>query len=241
MAVHDLRRALRAARDLLVGGSQIAVTLIAAPAVRRVYNRHGATDVELRQALPGDELVGEPKLGYTRAITIGAPPQAVWPWLVQVGQGRGGFYSFDALENVVGCGIHSTDRVLPEHQHLAVGDLIRSGRDDQPCWQTMDVDPQHHLVLFGAGTPDAPSVPDVVVQVPDRGYVASTWQWVLRPEAGGRRTRLIVRQRATFSPDQSWLWHLVEPVTFVMERRMLRGIRQRAERSRQGELAGTVT
>lgn len=223
-------RARRAVYDLAVGGTRVAGALLTAPVARRFYNRHGATEEELARPLPGDELVRRPKLGYTRAITIDAPVEQVWPWLVQFGQGRGGFYSYDALENLVGCGIHSVDEILAEHQQLAVGDLIRSGRDNQPCWQVVDVAPPHHLVLIGAGTPAQPQVPEVVDEVPDRGYAASTWQWVLEPVDDGARTRLIVRQRETYSPNQTWLWHLVEPFNFVMEHRMLRGIRDRAER-----------
>jgi hypothetical protein len=221
------------AYDLIVGGGLVAGTLISAPITRRFYNRYGATDDELGRPLPGDHLVARPKLGYTRAITIAAPVHQVWPWLAQFGQGRGGFYSYDALENVVGCGIHSADRILPEHQGVMVGDLIRSGRDRHVCWQVIEVDPPHHLVLMGAGTPAQPSVPEIVDDIPDRGYVASTWQWVLDPLDGGRDTRLLVRQRLTYSPNQSWLWHLVEPLNFVMEHRMLRGIQDRAERAAQ--------
>jgi hypothetical protein len=219
----------QAVYDLAVGGGRLAATLLLAPLLRRSYNRHGATDDELRRTLPGDGLVPRPKLGYTRAITIDAPVEAVWPWLVQFGQGRGGFYSYDTLENLIGCDIRSVDAILPEHQDLHVGDLIRSGRDSMPCWQVVEVAPPRHLVLIGAGTPAAPQVPEIVEVVPDRGYVASTWQWVLEPTDGNRRTRLIVRQRETYSPNQAWLWHLVEPFNFVMEHRMLQGIRQRAE------------
>jgi hypothetical protein len=222
----------RVTYDLVVGGGRLVLTLLLAPVLRRSYNRHGATDDELRRPLPGDELVARPKLGYTRAITIDAPIEAVWPWLVQFGQGRGGFYSYDTLENLVGCDIHSVDTILPEHQDLHVGDLVRSGPDSMPCWQVIEVAPPRHLVLIGAGTPAAPQVPDIVDVVPDRGYAASTWQWVLEPLDGNRRTRLIVRQRETYSPNQAWLWHLVEPFNFVMEHRMLQGIRQRAERHR---------
>lgn len=170
-----------------------------------------------------------PKLGYTRAITIDAPPERVWPWLAQIGQGRGGFYSFDGLENLVGCDIHSVEHVLPEHEELGVGDVVRSGQDRHICWVVMDVDPPHHLVLQGAGTPADVQVPDVVDEVPARGYAASTWQWVLEPIDGGRRTRLVVRQRCTYSPRQTVLWHVVEPLNFVMEREMLVGLRARAE------------
>jgi hypothetical protein len=232
MTAHATRldRISRGAYDLVVGGAHVAATVVAAPFVRQRYNRYGATEDELRRPLPGDELVLEPKLGYTRAITIDAPAERVWPWLVQFGQGRGGFYSYDTLENLVGCGIHSVDEILPGHQELRPGDLIRSGRDTMPCWQVVDVAPPHHLVLIGAGTPADPQVPEVVEVVPDRDYVASTWQWYLEPIDGGRRTRLLVRQRETYSPHLLWIWHLVEPFNFVMEHRMLRGIRDRAER-----------
>jgi hypothetical protein len=215
-------------RDVVVGGSVAAWTLLASPFLRRRYNRWGAEAGELTRPLPGDELVPHPELGYTRAITIEAAPDQVWPWLAQIGQGRGGFYSYDGLENLVGCDIHSADRVLPEHQDLAVGDIIRSGQDRHICWVVMELDAPHHLVLQGAGTPAAVEVPPVVERVPERGYAASTWQWVLEP-AGGRRTRVIVRQRCTYSPRQALLWRVVEPLNFVMEREMLRGIKARAE------------
>jgi hypothetical protein len=230
-----LGRAGEVARDLLIGGGQVLVASVGAPLLRRYYNRYGATEVELQRSLPGDELVPHPKLGYTRAITIDAGIDHVWAWLVQYGRGRAGFYSYDALENLLSCGIHSVDEILPEHQQLEVGDLIRSGRDNQPCWQVVEVAPPRHLVLIGAGTPAHPEAPAVVARdVPTRGYVASTWQWFLDPLDAGRRTRLLVRQRLTYSPNQAVLWHVVEPLNFVMERRMLLGIRDRAER--QGNL-----
>ncbi len=216
-------------RDLLIGGVKVLATLLAAPLLRNRYNQAGATAEERQKALPGDDLVPNPKLGYTRAITIDAPPVDVWPWLVQIGQGRGGLYSYDTLENIVGCGIHSVDEILPEHQHPAAGDIIRSGGDNYPCWIIMDIQPPHHLILQGAGTPAEVDVPDVVDDVPARGYAASTWQWVLEPAANGRHTRLIVRQRSTYSPRQSVLWHIVEPLNYVMEQEMLRGIKRRAE------------
>lgn len=229
-------RARRAIYDLAVGGTRVAGALLTAPVARRFYNRHGVTDDELARPLPGDGLVREPKLGYTRAITVDAPVEHVWSWLVQFGQGRAGFYTYDTLENLVGCGIHSVDEILPEHQELAVGDRIRASRDDQPCWQVVEVDPPHHLVLIfvfnavGARPPPGPQGPEVVDEIPERGYAASTWQWLLEPVDGGSRTRLIVRQRETYSPNQAWLWHLVEPFNFVMEDGMLRGLRDRAER-----------
>jgi hypothetical protein len=221
----------RSVRDVLVGGSAVVVTAVASPILRRAYNSHGATDAEVSSSLPGDDLVKHPKLGYTRAVTVEVSPAEVWPWLVQMGQGRGGLYSYDSLENLVGCGIHSAAEILTDHQRLEAGDIIRSGPDSYPCWIVMDVEPSHHLVLQGAGTPADVAVPEVVDEVPARGYVASTWQWVLRPTAGGRATRMVVRQRLTYSPGQAAIWRVVEPINFIMERQMLLGIKARAEQA----------
>lgn len=220
-----------AARDIVVGGIAVLATLVASPVLRRRYNRHGATDTEVAAAMPGDDLVKEPKLGFTRAVTVNAPPAEVWPWLAQIGQGRGGLYSYDALENLVGCNIQSADSIVPEHQNLAPGDIIRSGPDRFPCWVVVRVEAPRHLVLLGAGTAADVSVPEIVAEVPAKGYAASTWQWELRPHGGGARTRLVVRQRLTYSPNQRLLWRIVEPINFVMERKMLEGIRTRAERA----------
>ena len=216
-------------REIIIGGLQALVAVVTSPVSRRWYNRWGATDVELAGHLPGDELVKDPKLGYTRAIAIDAPPEQVWPWLAQIGQGRGGFYSFDGLENVVGCDIHSVDHILTDHQDLRVGHIVRSGQDHHICWIVMDLDPPHHLVLQGAGTPAEVEVPEIVDEVPDKGYAASTWQWILEPIADDSRTRVVVRQRCTYSPRQVVLWRIVEPLNFVMERQMLRGVKARAE------------
>ena len=133
-------RRWRTLREVVVGGLQALFTVVTSPLSRRWYNRWGATDEELTRPMPGDDLVKAPKLGYTRAITIEAPPEQVWPWLAQIGQGRGGFYSFDGLENLIGCDIHSTDQILPDHQHLAAGDVVRSGQDQHICWVVMDLD-----------------------------------------------------------------------------------------------------
>ena len=86
--------------------------------VRPWHLRWGATDAEVARALPGDELVPDAKISSTHAITIRAAPAEVWPWLVQLGQGRGGFYSYDWIEDAMGLEIHSADRILPEYQEL---------------------------------------------------------------------------------------------------------------------------
>jgi DNA-binding NarL/FixJ family response regulator len=119
-------------------------------AVRPWHRRWGATDDELLMALPGDELVPEPGYQHTRAVTIQAPAGAVWPWLAQIGQGRGGFYSYDWLENLAGCDIHSADRVHPEWQDVKPGDALAIMRG----WGTKlaAVEPGRALVIQGWGT-----------------------------------------------------------------------------------------
>jgi hypothetical protein len=208
--------------DVVVGGVLVLGTLAASPLLRRGYNRWGVDEDELTSVMPGDELVPDPDLGYTRGITVDAPAETVWPWVAQLGQGRGGFYSYDGLENLFRCDIHSADRVLPEHQHVAVGDVIRLAPGAAPTFRVHAVDPPHALVLVSAG----PAGGGPAGMHPEGTVV--TWQWVLRPLDGGRRTRLLVRQRLTRPRAQRLLWRLVEPVGFVMERRTLLGIRERA-------------
>ncbi len=216
-----------AATDVLIGGAQVLAVTLAAPLLRSRYNRWGATDAEVEASMPGDELVTAPRLGYTRAITIAAPPNRLWPWLVQMGQGRGGLYSFDGLENLVGCNIHSASQVMADCQQLAVGDLIRLGPAGYPCFRVDQVDSGASLVLVGAD----PRPPHAVAPQ-DSPVGIATWQWQLRPTADGRGTRLLTRQRLSYPPTTGTavIWHLVEPVGFVMERRMLLGIKQRVER-----------
>jgi hypothetical protein len=224
-----MRARLRSAgldlRDVVVGGAQVLAALVSAPLVRGRYNRWGAEGHELLAPMPGDDLVPRPRLGYTRAITVDAPVASVWAWLVQLGQGRGGLYSFDGLENLVGCRIHSADRIDPGLQQLAADDLVRMGPDGYPCFRVALVRAPTDLVLIGADPrpPHAVAAPD--------GPGTATWQFALRPRDGGRGTRLVVRQRLTYPDSASLLWHLVEPVAFVMEREMLQGIRRRAEGS----------
>lgn len=206
----------------LEGCAQVATCLLTAPAARRWYNRWGATAAEVACAMPGDELVPAPKMTSTRAITIDAPPPDVWAWLVQIGQGRGGFYSYDALENLARCDIHSADQIIPELQELGVGDMVRLAPAGAPCYRVVGLTAPSVLVLAGAD-PENGGAGSV-----GSDELASTWQWLLRA-ADSRGTRLVVRQRYSYPRRQSALWHLIEPIDFVMERRMLNGIKARAE------------
>jgi hypothetical protein len=109
-----------------------------------------------------------------------------------------------------------------------VGELIRLGPQGYPCFAVASVDPGRALVLVSAN----PQSGEPVLHDPQavKGYSIATWQFVLLPQ-GENSTHLVVRQRLSYSPDMAWIWRLTEPVGFVMERKMLLGIRQRAERS----------
>ena len=115
-----MRRPAAAAGAAVIGGAA-AYLLV----VRPWQLRWGATDEERGATLAGDDLIPNPDLVATRAITVHALADHVWPWIAQLGQGRGGFYSYDALENLVGCDIHSADRVVPEWQDIKVGDQVK--------------------------------------------------------------------------------------------------------------------
>lgn len=173
--------------------------------------RWGATGEEAESPMPGDELISEPSLISTRAISIEGPPESVWPWVAQLGQGRGGFYSYDWIENLIGLDIHSAERVLSEHQRPAPGDRIALAPD-------------------GSGL-DVERVEDgrlLILREPSGGW---SWTFMLVPENGG--TRLLVRNRWT-TADRPLSFRLymtvIDPAAFVMEQKMLRGIRERAER-----------
>ena len=212
--------------DNLLGAIQVGAALILSPVIRNWYNRWGATDDEINRPLPGDELVPEPKLGYTHALTIHAPAARIWPWLAQMGQGRGGLYSYDGLENLAGCKIHSLEHMNPELQNPQVGELIRLGPQGYPCFAIAAIDPGRVLILISADPQTGQPVQHA--NRTEKGYSIATWQFVLAPQ-DETTTRLLVRQRLSCSPDIKWIWRLTEPVGFVMERKMMLGIRQRAE------------
>jgi len=211
----------------LLGATQVGGALILSPVIRNWYNTWGATDDEVNRSLPGDELVPALMLGYTHAITIHATAAQIWPWLAQMGQGRGGLYSYDGLENLAGCKIHSLEHLNPELQNPQVGELIRLGPQGYPCFAIAAIDPGQALVLISADPQTGQPVQHSAQA--EKGYSIATWQFVLAPQDEAT-TRLLVRQRLSYSPDIKWVWRLTEPVGFVMERKMMLGIQQRAER-----------
>ena len=203
-------------RTLVAGAATVAAYSLA---VRPWHLRWGATDEEVGANLPGDELLPSADLVATRAISIQVDPRHVWPWIAQLGQGRGGFYSYDAIENLAGCDIHSAERIVAELQDPLPGDQIRL--HPEVSLDVVRVEPDEALVLRG-GVPmgDTPAPYDFV------------GAFVLRERPDGG-TRLIVRERYAYRTE--WAALLVEPVgaaSFVMTQKMMRGIRARSERER---------
>ena len=179
--------------------------------IRPWHLRWGATDEELRELLPGDELAPpHPELDATHAITIHAPATDVWPWLVQLGQNRGGFYSYTWLENLVGCHMRNANWIKPEWQSLKVGDSVWL-HPKAPPLKVLAIEPGRAIVL------------------------EKIWALILRP-IDERTTRLIVRGRGDYSPKLKnaflnfLVWRVIfEPAHFIMERKMMLGIKRRAE------------
>lgn len=189
--------------------------------------RWGATDEDVALALPGDELVEEPASQLTRAIAIDAPREQVWPWIVQLGADRGGFYTYDRLENLFGLDIHSADDIVEDWQHLEVGDVVQADRARTAGWYVVDLRPQEALVL---------KVGDLTAGRPLRRDEKLKWEFLwtfaLRDTPAGG-TRLLVRERAAF--DSAITRTLMAPVglvSFVMTRGMLLGIKSRVEARR---------
>jgi hypothetical protein len=190
-----------------------------AATTERLYRRYlrdrvltwGATTGEARQRLPGDDLLDPADIVATRVIRIDARPSAIWPWLVQMGPGRAGAYTYDWIENLFGLNMHSADRIHPEWQELSVGDVLRS-REDRPGMRVEILEPERIL---------------------SNRSEAGDWVWTfaLVPENGS--TRLISRNRIAMkgaTAGQRFGMLVMEPGSLVMERKMLLGIKQRAER-----------
>ena len=173
----------------------------------------GATEEEAGVALPGDELLEDPDVVTTRAIAIGAPPSEVWPWIVQMGPGRAGAYTYDWIENLAGLDMHSVDEIVPRFQDVDVGDSWTLGARG-PVLRLATLDPQSALVL----------------RSDDGNWV---WAFVLVPDAAGTRllSRNRIRQPGASAATRAMTRYLMEPGSLVMERKMLLGIRQRAERT----------
>jgi len=170
----------------------------------------GARPDEALRKLPGDELLADAGVVSTRAITIAAPPAAIWPWLVQMGSGRGGVYTYDWIENLFGLNMHSTRQILPQFQDVMVGDEFPLG-PGRPAMRVVICDPERTFTIR---------------------FADGNWVWIFALFAEDGQTRLISRNRIAATgarPARLFSMLVMEPGSLVMERKMLLGIKQRAE------------
>lgn len=179
-------------------------------AVHRLARRSGATDAECHGSLPGDEEIAHPMVEWTRATTVDGRPEQVWPWLVQMGYRRGGWYTNEAFDRVVWrIPNPSADEILPEWQHLQVGDLVPDGPDFAAYFHVKRLDPDRCVVYRSLrhpfrGHPVDPGDPAAIERLErrlvDQGcYLDFSWAFVLQATSDGR-TRLLVRTRADYAP-----------------------------------------
>jgi hypothetical protein len=203
----------------IIGGVALATGLWAASypvLLRRRCLTWGATPDEVARVLPGDELLATADIVSTRAVTIDAPADAVWPWLVQMGSGRGGAYTYDWIENLFGLGMHSANEVLPQFQDVNVGDEMQLG-------------------------PNRPKMRVEVLEV-ERTFTVrfqdGTWVWTFALFPDHEATRLVSRNRIATPnaslPTRIFNLLFMEPGSLVMERKMLLEIKKRAERLAAG-------
>jgi hypothetical protein len=210
-------------------GRKLGIGLAAAAAVyayrKRLRDWHlhwGANLEEIEAELPGDELLADPDVVSTRVVSIDAPHSAVWPWLVQMGPGRGGAYTYDWIENLFGLGMHSTDRIHPEWQKLEVGDTPSVAPGKEPGPNAMRVRVLERESALVSASADG------------------TWVWAFVLAPDGESTRLISRNRIERGESMAARvgLALLTPGSWAMERKMLNGIKERAERlARESEPA----
>jgi len=207
---------------LIAGLALVAAILIVAFAVLLPWMHHwGATDAEIAGTFPGDDLLTQPTVNWTHAIDIKAPPEQVWPWIAQMGEGRGGFYSYTFIENIVaGKDVyHNANRIVPELQQPAPGDTLIGG-----MMSTLMIEPGQWLLG------SAPA-----------GDFGWTWLWSIAPYDTGQ-TRLVIRMKIQSPPEMNnpIITFVFDAGGFIMERKMMEGIKLRAEGGTEQPFAQVV-
>lgn len=208
----------------------VAAVVAGYGALQWMGHSYGATRDERRRGLPGDDMCARPQVVTTHATTIDAPPEAVWPWLVQMGWGRGQWYTARWVDRLMfPANGPSADRIVPELQQLAVGDRILDGPPQTSCsFVVRELAPNRHLVLHSTE-----HLPPGWAERFD-ATINFTWAFILQP-VGDDRTRFTFRSRCQLTPWTVAAFYLAAmvPADFVMARQMMRGLRARAERSPQ--------
>lgn len=195
---------------------------------------YGATRDERQRGLPGDELCMRPQATTTHAVTIDAPPEHVWPWLVQMGWGRGQWYTARWVDQLF---FHengpSADRLHPEWQDLRVGDRVLDGAPDKHCaFVVAGLEPSHYLVLH--------SREHLPPEWADRYGASIDWSWQFALDRlHDDRTRFIFRSRLHLTPRwvEAFYLTVIIPADFIMARQMMRGVKERAEDTTPSDLA----
>lgn len=233
--------------------------MAAAAGVRRVSIRTGVTDAEAFASLPGDEVIRQPMVQWTRGVTVAASSAAIWPWLVQAGHGRAGWYTSRWVDDIMEPTVFRTrirdrpadDRLRPELQRLEVGDVVADGPEYAAYFRVLEVQPQKAIVYHSIrhpwrGHPVDPQDPEalraVEQQLRARGvYLEFTWTFVIRPETHDA-TRLLVRTRSNYAPRT--MTPLI-PVAGLFDATygvaMLRAIARRAETTTDVDLRDLQT
>jgi hypothetical protein len=203
----------------------VTVAALAEPALIALGRGYGSTRAERALSLPGDDIVATPDVVTDHAITVDAAPADVWPWLVQMGWGRGGWYTPRWVDRLLfPANSPSAEHLRSDLQTLEVGEFIPDGPPETECGFSVEVlEPERALVLH--------STSHLPLSWRDRAELDWSWAFVLTPLDCGHRTRYHFRSRWTTAPW--WLtatgWAAIVPADFYMSRGMLRGVRQRAE------------
>jgi hypothetical protein len=215
-------RPLRNARAVIsgLGGATVMVSALLTPFLRDRRSRWGVDDPTARATLPGDELVSNPRWQWTHGIGIDAAPSDVWPWVAQIGADRAGFYSYELLENLVGCKVRNADRVHPEWA-VREGDVLRLHPNIGFPVERLDAG---HFFVAHLG-------PDAAPGDASEKWVNASWLFLVEPHHDG--ARFISRYRVATSDDLATRLQfgpaLIEPIGFAMDRAMLRGVKRRVE------------
>lgn len=214
----------------VVGAFAIGGTAIISPLIRGWYSSWGATDEETMMEIPGDLLVPRPKSQLTMAVTIRSSPEKIWPWFVQLGCQRAGWYSYDLLDNG---GIPSADKIIHEYQQLVVGDVVKATPTGDFGFPVAIIEPDRQLTM--AGTTNTATGEDVKPDDPAPEAYFSGNQTFLISAIDENHSRLIFRMRIDWNPGfgRTIAYRgIVEPLSFVMARKTLLNVKQLAEMTR---------